>query len=277
MIIDSHVHLFPPKIVAQRKRFFDDSCFAELYQPEKSKMVSRDELLEMMHTEKIDRAVAMAFPFENDEYRMLQNEYLLESSHETRGKIISFLAAPKNIDCLDGWMAEARTSGAAGVGEVAFYSTGFGEKEKQYLDVLLQAAASADLPVCLHVNEPVGHRYPGKYTTSFELLFDAISKNKNTKIILAHWGGGIFFYALIKEVRAAFAHVMYDTAATPFLYDERIYLIAREIVGSEKILFGSDYPLLSPSRYFAAIRASFNSDAQAAVLSENALALFHRR
>jgi predicted TIM-barrel fold metal-dependent hydrolase len=46
------------------------------------------------------------------------------------------------------------------------------------------------------------------------------------------------------------ANVYYDTAASPFLYSKKIYAIASEMVGVEKIFFGTDFPLLSPQRYF---------------------------
>lgn len=277
MIIDFHVHIFPPEMISERTRFFDDRRFSALYSDEKSKIIGQRELSEMMAREGISRAVAMAFPFENDEYRELQNEYLLESSRKSGGTIIPFLAAPEKIAHLEKWAVNAKKSGAAGIGEVAFYSSGFGEKEKEYLQALLRVASIAGLPVCLHVNEPVGHRYPGKYPTSFELLYEVIAQNKHTNIILAHWGGGLFFYELMKEVRANFSHVMYDTAATPYLYDEKIYRVARDIVGPEKILFGSDFPLLAPSRYLTPIRASFEKDACSAVLFENARTLLERK
>jgi hypothetical protein len=69
-------------------------------------------------------------------------------------------------------------------------------------------------------------------------------------IILAHWGGGFFFYELMPEVARAAQRVYYDTAASPFLYRPLIYRIALKIVGPKRILFGSDYPLLPPGRYF---------------------------
>jgi len=70
--------------------------------------------------------------------------------------------------------------------------------------------------------------------------------------VLAHWGGGLFFFGLMKkEVKESLKNVYFDTAASPFLYDFEIYRIAAEIVGAEKILFGSDYPLLPPARYFS--------------------------
>ena len=44
------------------------------------------------------------------------------------------------------------------------------------------------------------------------------------------------------------------SAASPFLYDPEIYQIAVRLLGADKILFGSDYPLLPPARYFGEIR-----------------------
>jgi hypothetical protein len=62
------------------------------------------------------------------------------------------------------------------------------------------------------------------------------------------------------EVKKAMAHVYYDTAASPFLYSPRIYAIASEIIGSDRILFGSDYPLISPRRYFKELGESVVSE-----------------
>lgn len=56
-------------------------------------------------------------------------------------------------------------------------------------------------------------------------------------------------YELMKEVKAKFANVYYDNAAAIFLYDAKIYKVIREMGLMEKLFFGSDYPLLSPSRY----------------------------
>ena len=64
-------------------------------------------------------------------------------------------------------------------------------------------------------------------------------------------GGGIFFFNVLKkEVKEGLKNVYFDTAASPFLYDPEIYKYAVEIAGLDKILFGSDFPLLKPARYF---------------------------
>jgi predicted TIM-barrel fold metal-dependent hydrolase len=38
--------------------------------------------------------------------------------------------------------------------------------------------------------------------------------------------------------------VWYDVAASPLLYDSRIFRTVVDTVGEDKILYGSDYPLL---------------------------------
>ena len=108
-----------------------------------------------------------------------------------------------------------------------------------------------DFPILIHTNEPVGHDYPGKTPNTLKQIYDLIKRFPNNTIVLAHWGGGIFFYNLLKkDVKDSFKNVYFDTAASPFLYDVNIYKYAKEIVGLKKILFGSDYPLLPPARYF---------------------------
>ena len=75
----------------------------------------------------------------------------------------------------------------------------------------------------------------------------------------------------MKEVREAFKNAYYDTAATPYLYDDAIYSIATDIVGAEKILFGSDYPLINPLRYIDTIRGiNIHTNTKEAILGVNA-------
>ena len=102
----------------------------------------------------------------------------------------------------------------------------------------------------LHLNEVVGHDYPGKALIDLRAVQNFIAAHSDLTIILAHWGGGYFFFELMKEIRKLSGRVYYDTAASPFLYDPLIYQVAVTIIGEERILFGSDYPLLPPSRYF---------------------------
>ena len=77
------------------------------------------------------------------------------------------------------------------------------------------------------------------------------------------------------EIHKITGNVFYDTAASPFLYHHKIYQVALNIVGEERILFGSDYPLLSPNRYFKEMEASIPSEAaRKKITGDNARSLF---
>ena len=93
-------------------------------------------------------------------------------------------------------------------------------------------------------------------------------------VILAHMGGGFIFYELMPEIAAMCQRVYYDTAAIPLIYDTKVYRTAISIVGSERILFGSDYPLLSPGRYVREMQeAGLNEAESRNILESNAKAL----
>jgi predicted TIM-barrel fold metal-dependent hydrolase len=103
----------------------------------------------------------------------------------------------------------------------------------------------------------VGHKYPGKTDNTLAQIYAMVKAYPENIIILAHWGGGLFFYTLLKkEVKDVLANVYFDTAASPFLYDTRIYSEAARLAGEDKILFGTDYPLIAPDRYYREIDSS---------------------
>ena len=66
-------------------------------------------------------------------------------------------------------------------------------------------------------------------------------------------------------------NVYFDTAASPFLYSSQIYNQVSQLVGAEKILFGSDYPLLTQTRLLQEINAAdLPEEAKRLILSGNA-------
>jgi hypothetical protein len=140
----------------------------------------------------------------------------------------------------------------------------------------MDVCRESGLPVMLHTNEPVGHQYPGKAPNTLRQIYDLVRRFPDNRIILAHWGGGIFFYHLLKkEVKAALGNVYYDTAATPYLYDAAIWSTACAIVGADRILFGTDFPLLSPERYLKEIEAAgVSPEDQQQIMGANAARLW---
>jgi predicted TIM-barrel fold metal-dependent hydrolase len=140
------------------------------------------------------------------------------------------------------------------------------------LQEVMEICADRDVPVLFHTNEPVGHAYPGKTPVQPSEIYELLKRYPSNKIVLGHWGGGLFFYSLMKkEVGDVLRNVWFDTAASPFLYHPQIYRVASEVLGSEKILFGSDYPLINPKRYFEEMElAGLSRESVREICGENA-------
>jgi predicted TIM-barrel fold metal-dependent hydrolase len=115
----------------------------------------------------------------------------------------------------------------------------------------------------------------GKTPNTMKQIYNLIKKFPENKIVLAHWGGGIFFFNLLKkDVKERLENVYFDTAASPFLYDPRIYRYAKEIAGLDKILFGSDFPLIKPARYFKELeKTGLSQDEIESICGRNAARL----
>ncbi len=275
MIVDAHTHIFSDDVRARRDRYLADGQFRSLYGSGQSKLADHRDLMAAMKESAVDCSVAMGFPWEREEFCAAQNEYFQIVAELSGGAIIPFGSVPINnsID-VESWVRGIRESGLRGVGEVAWYRQGMTAESIEFLRRLFAAVRNHSLTLCLHVSEPVGHAYPGKYDPRFGELSAVIADYPDVAVILSHWGGGLLFYELMPEVSKILANCFYDTAASPFLYQDGIYGTALKIIGSKKILFGSDYPLLPCRRYLDSINGTIgDKDMRADILGLNAARL----
>ena len=120
--------------------------------------------------------------------------------------------------------------------------------DEEVMQPFIDTVTRHNLVLLTHASEPVGHDYAGKGSITPDILYYLITSFPDLTLICAHWGGGLPFYALMPEVKEAMSNVYFDTAASPFLYRPQVYNQVVHLVGADKILFGSDYPLMSPSR-----------------------------
>jgi predicted TIM-barrel fold metal-dependent hydrolase len=133
-----------------------------------------------------------------------------------------------------------------GCGELAPASAS--HQELTYLTPVADCLRERGLPLLVHASEPVGHEYPGKGHFTPQACVALAQAFPKLKLVLSHLGGGVFVYESMPEVRATLADVFYDTAAIAYLYSPSVLRLAVLAVGPEKLIFGSDYPLLHPSR-----------------------------
>jgi len=277
MIIDSHTHIFPKSIRENREKYFSgEPAFKLLYDSPKSKLAGASDIVSAMHENSVDLSVVFGFPWKNPEISKMHNDYVMDAvaKYPKQLKGLCCLgpdlekAAPELERCLNGALS--------GAGELAFYESGISSEVLKHLEPVMELCLAGNLPVMIHTNEPVGHIYPGKSPNTLSQIYRIPAAFPENKIILAHWGGGIFFYLLLKrEAKGILKNVYYDTAASPFLYDTGIYKTAIQLAGREKVLFGSDYPLIQPARYFKELEAADLSDREKAdICGRNAARLF---
>jgi len=258
MIIDFHTHIFPSFIRDDRKPFFfKEPSFKTLYNNSGAVLAGRSELVRDMDAEGIDKSIVFGFPWKKNVLFKRHNDYILESILKYPSRLIGFCC----FDFLARGAAEEAErclkAGMAGIGELAVYESDFSPDIIDRLGDIMALCSEYDAPILLHTNEPVGHYYPGKQLMSLSQLYSLLKRYPSNRIILAHWGGGLFFYGLMKrELRDVLKNVWFDTAASPYLYTPEIYRIAVDIVGADKILFGSDYPLIKQGRYFKEMEQS---------------------
>jgi predicted TIM-barrel fold metal-dependent hydrolase len=203
-----------------------------------------------MDEQGIHKSVIFGFPWDGPDHYRRHNDYIAEGVSRYPDRLIGFCCfspiaengAQEAERCLQG--------GLSGVGELAWYGHGLTQRLCNGLRDVMAVCAGSNTPVLLHTNEPVGHLYAGKAPMTLGQIYRLAQTYPNNRIVLAHWGGGLFFYALMKkEVKEILRNVWFDTAASPYLYDPEVYSIAGRLIGFDKILFGSDYPLLPPRRY----------------------------
>ena len=250
MIIDFHTHVVPPGIKERRDKYLGrDACFSSLYAEPKAKLITVEELITAMDEYEIDKSVVLNLGWTSHELCVETNDYILESIDRFPKRLIGFCAIqPLAGDEAIKELERCVRNGAKGIGEMRPDVQGFDLKDDSLMKPLIEAVIKHGLIFLTHASEPVGHQYFGKGKITPEVIYPFIINFPDLKLVCAHWGGGLPFYALMPEVGEALNNVYFDTAATPFLYKPQIFKQVADIVGPGKILFGSDYPLLPPKR-----------------------------
>ena len=282
-VIDTHVHRYPDEVISDPAGWAQarvELHWRDLVLTGPQDWADRHKILADMDAAGVERCVLLGWYWENHDTCIEQNEWHHRWLREDPERFIAFAALnPAAGHLAVDELERCRDRGFRGIGELMHTVQGF-SLASAAMDRVARWAADHQWPINLHVTEPAGHHYPGRVETPLQAIADFAGAHPDLKLILAHWGGGLPFFALNRTVRRALRNVWFDTAAGPLLFDDRVFTIARDLVGADRILFGSDYPLrLYPksgapaemSHYIQAVRNSGLSPAECeAVLHSNA-------
>ena len=256
-IIDSHTHILPKDIKDNVHKYLDrDSTFNELFNNAES-ICTAEELIESMEISNIDTSVILGMGWSDHKFNEYINDYLIESSNNYPTQLIPVTGIILSKTNKGVYEAErCMNLGVKGFGEIHADSQNIDITNKDILSPYAEILKSHNLPLILHSSEPVGHTYPGKGFTTPNKIEKFVANFPYLKIILSHWGGGIFLYELMPEILKTFTSIYYDSATSPFLYNKQIFKIAVDTISSNKILFGSDFPIISQERLLSEINAT---------------------
>lgn len=256
MIVDFHTHIFSPEVRRQREKYLaSDRWFGQLYHNPKATCAGEDDLLAAMDEAGVDRAVLCGFGWGRLELCREQNDYVLDCIRRHPDRLIGFAAVqPRSGEAALAELERCVNAGMRGIGEVCPDGQDWQVDDRRYAGPLAEAAIALGVPLLVHTTEPVGHEYHGKGSVTLPALYWLMSRYPELRLVLGHWGGGFPFYELMPEVASVAQNVSYDTAASLFLYRDEIFRIGVDIVGRRKIVFGSDFPLIEPSRVLNRVR-----------------------
>ncbi len=282
MIIDFHVHIFPPQVKTDRRLLLErDATFCELYQNPQARIATADDLIQSMDHAGIDVSVVQGFAWSDPSILRETNDYIQESAARFPGRLVPYCAVRPEIGAASPEEVTSRLRGnypIRGVGELRLDDPRCRADRWAALGPLCETALQANLPVLIHASEPVGHEYPGKGRMTPALLWDLIGAFPDWTMVLAHLGGGLPFYSAMPEVRKALQNVYIDTAAWSLLYGPEVFPPLIDLFGYQKILFATDYPVVDQSKALAKMRSlPLASEALTDILGGNASSLLGRR
>ena len=256
MIIDFHTHVFPPDIRHHRQHFLErEPWFGQLYANPKARLASAEDLICAMDAGGVDRAVIFGFAWTDHGLCQAANDYVIDSVRQFPERLNGFISVnPHDVGAAQREIERCVAQGLSGIGELMPDAQQFSMDDAAVMSPLAETSCHHHLPILTHITEPVGHIYAGKGEKPLRAVVRFAEQFPDVTLVCAHWGGGLFFYELMPELLNTLRNVYYDTAASHLLYRDRIFRVAGEII-PDKILFGTDYSLVSPQTLLRRIRA----------------------
>lgn len=242
--------MYPPEIIEGWERIAErEDYFASLVRGKVHKWAAVPDVLAAMDEDGVGESWITGFGFKDLGLCRLCNDYALEAASESGGRLKVMAVVPPTARGAAGEIERCSSLGAIGVGEIFPDGQDFDISNVEETWRLARACHESGMFVMLHTAEPVGRDYPGKGRTGPGEAYIFARNHPELRIVMAHWGGGLFLYESSREARVVLKNVRYDTAASPFVYDSGIFDVCGMGWTRGKIMYGSDYPLLRYPRF----------------------------
>jgi hypothetical protein len=276
MLIDAHTHILPASFPRRHAELLArDATYASLFPNPNPRLATAEDLIRAMDQAGVELSVVMGMGWKDPGLVVECNNYIIQSAANYPDRIVGFCSVnPALGDDAVTEIERCSRAGLRGIGELHADTQGFDITDRSLMRPLMDTARDLGMPVVVHASEPVGHLYPGKGLTTPDKAYRFIENFPENIIICAHWGGGLPFYALMPEVPKVMKNVYFDSAASPFLYRPEVFAAVAGLAGADKVLFGTDYPLIGQRRLLKQVEASgLDASAQQAILGGNAARL----
>ncbi|MBQ7262828.1 MAG: amidohydrolase [Synergistaceae bacterium] len=255
--IDFHVHVYPPEIIrdaegiSRREPYVDALTHDRVH-----KWATMEDLLVRMEREDVERAVIFGFAFADLGLCRACNDYVIEAVRRWPERVTGLCIVPPLARGASEEILRCADAGLVGVGELFPEGQGIDISDREQTWRLAGTLHEAGLLALWHTAEPVGHGYVGKGDVGPREAAAFCLHHPEVVTIFAHLGGGLWAYELMPEMRLALSNAWYDLAALPWLYDGAVLDAIRSVGVLDKLLFATDFPILSSPRYERIIEAS---------------------
>ena len=276
MIVDFHTHIYPSWFGNQRPTLLkQDITFRELLGNRESKMSTAEDLIASMDANSVNVSVSMGLGWDDHGLARESNDYIIESCRKYPDRLVGFASVNPKWGTIAAQEADrCARAGMLGMGEFHPDLQGFDLGDESTMGPIAEVAREHRLIVTTHSSEPIGHIYQGKGQTHPAVIWRFAQNFPDITLVCAHWGGGLPFYSLMPEVSEVLGNIYFDTAASPLLYKDRIFDIIPLLTGPDRILLGSDYPILATKRVLDELNNCSMSDLdKSLVMGGNAMKL----
>lgn len=275
MIIDVHTHIYPDEFIRDQEKISKTEPHFDLLTHNKvHKWGNADDLIRRMDETGINQSWVFGFAFNDLGLCKVCNDYVIDAVRRYPTRLKGFASISPMARGFVAEIERCADAGLIGVGELFPQGQNFTLDDLRQTWRLAAVLSERNLILNVHTAEPVGHDYDGKGNVGPKEAAGFCINHPDVKVVFAHFGGGLWLYESMPEMRLYLRNAYYDTAAWPFLYDEKVLGAAKAIGVMDKMLYGTDWPILDAKRFETRIEASgLNEDEKYALLCSNALTL----